>query len=324
MNKPVALFVGLSILLAAMVTVQVSTGPANIPLTSLPATLVNPSSPHGIILWNLRIPRMVYGIVLGAGLAVCGLALQGLFRNPLAEPFTLGISSGAGFGAVLAVALGLQSGIWISVCAFIGAFGVTLLVFILIQKTLFSQTALILCGVMIGYFFQSVLMLLIALSPSERAHGAMMWLMGDLGSAPIKMLWITLALSVIGWFFLFRLARGLDLLTMGEEKAASLGVNIPKQRRSVFVWSSLVTGACVAAVGVVGFVGLIIPHALRRVVGPAHRVLFPLCAVAGAAFILACDLIARWVIAPLELPLGVITGMIGSLVFLWIFIRRPG
>jgi iron complex transport system permease protein len=316
------LFILLLGILCISFLIQVLSGPAGFSFQEMAIGLIKPSSPAGSILWKIRIPRAAFGILLGAGLAVCGLSLQGLFRNPLAEPFTLGISSGAGFGAVLAIVLGVSTGILISIFSFVGALGVTLLVFLLVQRTLFSQTSLILCGVMVGYFFQSALMLLLAMSPSNRAHGAIMWLMGDLNSAPPQMLLTTTILCLVGCIFLIRKSSALDLLSMGEEKAASLGVNIPNLRRHIFFWSSLVTGACVASVGVVGFVGLIIPHALRNIVGPKHTTLYPLCIIGGSAFILICDFAARSIMAPIVLPLGVITGLIGSITFLWIFIQK--
>ncbi len=322
MTKRSITFFTLLFIVCAGFAIHIASGPANFSFHDLWNGILDPSNSAGRIIWKLRLPRAVYGMILGAGLAVCGLSLQGLFRNPLAEPFTLGISSGAGFGAVFAIVIGVSSGILVSAFAFIGAIAVTLLVFILVQRTLFSQTALILCGVMVGYFFQSALMLLVALSPSNRAHGAMMWLLGDLGSAPIDMLATTAFLCAIGCVVLMCQASALDLLAMGEEKASSLGINISSLRRTVFFSASLVTGTCVAAMGVVGFVGLIIPHALRNIIGPKHAVLFPLCILGGASFVLVCDFAARTVLSPIELPLGVITGLIGSVTFLWIFIRK--
>ena len=310
------------IILCLGIFAQLFIGPANLSLREMMQGLLYPDLPAGRILWKLRIPRILYGITLGASLASCGLALQGLFRNPLAEPFTLGISSGAGFGAVLAIVLGVASGITVSIFAFTGAISVTVLVFLLAQRAIFSQSALILSGVMVGYFFQSALMLLIAISPSNRAHGAMMWLLGDLGSAPVDMLPVTALLCVAGCFFLMLKSSCLDLLSLGEEKAASLGIQVPRLRIYIFVWSGLATSACVAAVGVVGFVGLIIPHAFRKIVGPRHGILFPFCIAGGSAFVLLCDFMARTILSPIELPLGVITGIIGSVSFLWIFIRK--
>ncbi len=321
-SKTTAFVLLLTLIFLTGLIVHVLSGPADFSFKELYEGLMNPSTSAGRVLWKLRLPRALFGIILGSSLAVCGLSLQGLFRNPLAEPFTLGISSGAGFGAVFAIVIGISSGIGISAFAFAGAITVTLLVFILMQRTLFSRTALILCGVMVGYFFQSALMLLVALSPSNRAHGAMMWLLGDLNSAPIDMLVVTASLCIIGCFFLTRQSSALDLLSMGEEKAASLGIHISSLKRQIFFWSSLVTGTCVAAMGVVGFVGLIIPHVLRNILGPKHALLFPMCMLGGAAFVLICDFAAKTILSPIELPLGVITGLIGSLTFLWIFIRK--
>ncbi len=316
------LFTGLLFMLIAVFVAHVVSGPADLSWNEVMHGLLNPSSPSGAILWKLRLPRAVYAVITGMGLAACGLALQGLFRNPLAEPFTLGISGGAGFGAVLAIVSGVTAGIWVSVSAMVGAVIVTALVFVLSQHTRFSQSALILCGIMLGYFFQSLLMMLISLSSSNRAHGALMWLLGDLGSAPTSMLATACVVVIAGCLLMFRKAKELDLLSMGEEKTASLGVNAGHLRREVFFISSMVTGACVAAVGIVGFVGLMIPHIIRYPAGTQHRVLFPLCILGGASFVLFCDLIAKNAFAPIELPLGVITGLIGSVTFLWMFVRK--
>lgn len=321
-NRFWLLFMFLLLLTVFTFVIHVVSGSANLSWSEVGNGLLHPSQPSGAILWKLRLPRAVYAVVTGMGLATCGLALQGLFRNPLAEPFTLGISSGAGFGAVIAIVSGVTAGIWVSVSAMTGALIVTALVFVLSQRTRFSQSALILCGVMVGYFFQSLLMMLISLSSSNRAHGALMWMLGDLGSAPTEMLGITSLLVFVGTLLLFRKAKELDILTMGEEKASSLGVHVESLRREVFFLASIVTGACVASVGIVGFVGLMIPHILRYPAGTQHRVLFPLCILGGASFVLLCDLIAKCAFSPLELPLGVITGLIGSFTFLWMFVRK--
>ncbi|MFH1744450.1 MAG: iron ABC transporter permease [bacterium] len=313
----------LTILLLALASVEVFIGPGDLSPGDVITALTHPDSPNGAIVWYLRIPRTLYGICVGVGLAICGLALQGLFRNPLAEPFTLGISGGAALGAVLVITFGTRfESVWISLASFLGALVVCLIVYILAGRTLFSPTALILGGVMIGFFAQSAVLLALLLAPSQRAHGAMMWLMGDIGSAPRELLWVTFCLSGVGIFFLVRQANGLNLLSMGEEKASSLGQNIPRLRRSVFIWSSLVTGACVAAVGIVGFVGLIIPNVIRRLIGGDHRILFPLSGLAGASFVLLCDALGRSIMSPVELPLGIGTGFVGSLTFLWIFVSR--
>ncbi len=311
------------VVLLFLAVAEIATGPAGLSFKEILDALVEPDTPNAAILWSLRIPRMLYGILVGTGLAVSGLALQGLFRNPLAEPFTLGISGGAALGAVLVITFGIQFGsVAISLASFVGALLVCLVVYLLAKRTLFSPTALILGGVILGYFAQSGVLLAFSLAPSHRTHGAMMWLMGDLGSASRELLLPTFLLSGIGIFLLAGKARGLNLLSMGEEKASSLGLNVARLRGNVFVWSSLVAGSCVAAVGIVGFVGLIIPNAVRRCFGGDHRILFPLSALLGASFVLACDVLARSLISPIELPLGVITGFVGSFVFLWIFASR--
>ncbi|MGI6455777.1 MAG: FecCD family ABC transporter permease [bacterium] len=302
---------------------ELTIGASNYPLSQLLQGVWMMDSPAGLILWEFRIPRTLYAICLGVGLSLCGLALQGMFRNPLADPFTLGISGGAAFGAAAATLFGLETGgVTISIAAFLGALLSCLIVYLLASRSLFSKTALILGGVMIGYFFQSGLMLTISLISSDRAHGVIVWLMGDLASAPKTLLLPTITLTAIGSLALYRFASGLNVLSMGEEKAAALGENVQRMRRNIFVWSSVITGFCVAAVGIIGFVGLMIPHMVRRMVGPDYKTLFPLCALTGSIFVMACDLFSRTLFSPIEIPLGVITGVIGSLTFLWIFIMK--
>ncbi len=313
----------LAVALVTLVIIEIVIGPAGLSLQEVLSAFQQPGTPGAAIVWNLRVPRTIYGILVGAGLAVSGLALQGLFRNPLAEPFTLGISGGAALGAVLMITLGIHFGsVAISLASFLGALCVCVVVYLLAKRTLFSPTAMILGGVILGYLAQSGVLLAFSLAPSHRSHGALMWLMGDLGSASPDLLLPTGILAGIGFCFLAGHTRGLNLLSMGEEKASSLGLNVPHLRANVFVWSSLIAGVCVAAVGIVGFVGLIIPNAVRRFYGGDHRILFPLSALLGASFVLGCDVLARALISPIELPLGVITGFVGSIVFLWIFASR--
>lgn len=311
-----------ALVLIAGAGLHLFTGTADLSAAEVARALMEPETFAGSIVWYLRLPRVLFAIVIGAGLSVCGLVLQGLFRNPLAEPFTLGISSGAGFGAVVAMSLGVATGLGIGFAAFLGALLVTVLVFLLVRNTLFSQTSLILCGVMIGYLFQALLMLILALSTSEQVQGALMWLLGDLSSTTREMLVITSIACLAGSILLFRQTEALDRISLGEEKAQSLGIDIAALRRWVFLCSSLVTGLCVASVGVIGFVGLMIPHVARYLIGPGHTRLFWFCAMGGAAFLLYSDWLAKTLAAPIELPIGVITGIIGSLSFLWIFIRR--
>ncbi|HQQ01060.1 MAG TPA: iron ABC transporter permease [bacterium] len=323
MKNPRRLITPLIASLAVLIWVEIFIGPVGLSFPDVLAALASPGSADGVIIWDLRIPRIAYALCVGSGLAVCGLALQGLFRNPLAEPFTLGISGGAALGAVLVLTTGLQFGsLGMAAASFLGALAVCVIVYLLAARTLFSATALILGGVMLGFFAQSGVLLAIALAPGLRAQGAMMWLMGDMSYAPRDLLLPTLALTLAGVIFLFRQAAGLNVLSLGDEKATSLGLNVPRLRRNVFLWCSLITGATVAVLGIIGFVGLIIPNAIRRLAGGDHRTLFPLSALAGACFILVCDVLARSVLDPVELPLGIVTGFVGSLTFLWIFVSR--
>lgn len=281
--------------------------------------------PHGedissAIVWQIRFPRVILGFLVGGGLAGCGCVFQGILRNPLAEPYTLGVSGGAAFGTTIGIILGLGTP-WLPGCAFIGAFIAISLVYLVASIKRFSIPTLILGGVILSFLFSSLVMLIFAISSSDKVHSCILWLMGDLSSTQSTLIKTTAFCVIIGILFLFIFSKDLNILTLGEEKATHLGVDVVWVKKLLFIIASFITGSCVAASGIIGFVGLIVPHFMRQLVGADHIVLIPVSILAGAIFLSLCDCLARTIIAPLELPVGVITGIIGGVFFLGFLLK---
>ncbi|WP_020631218.1 FecCD family ABC transporter permease [Amycolatopsis alba] len=279
------------------------------------------------IVWQVRTPRVLLAAVVGAGLAVVGVAVQALVRNALADPFVLGISSGASVGAAAVVVFGLFAGLGVlalSTAAFLGALGATALVY-LAARSKFGLTPLrlVLTGVALTYAFQAVMSVLVYLSPNgQAAQTVLFWLLGSLGAAT----WASLPLAAFGVavaiVVLLRYGTALDVLSMGDETAMSLGTDAAALRRWLFLLTAVVTGLLVAVSGSIGFVGLVLPHVVRMVAGSGHRRVLALAPLVGAVFLVWVDLLARTLVAPEELPLGVITALIGVPVFLVVMRRR--
>lgn len=271
------------------------------------------------ILWKLRMPRTVFSAVVGASLAVAGVIYQGLLKNPLADPYILGISSGASVGAVFAILVGL-SGWLIVTSSFLLALVALLLVLLIAGRSLSSNT-LILAGVVIHSFFGAFLTFAISQSDEElpRIH---FWLMGSFNLRDWNHVWtltpVLLLVLVVAWC----LSRELNLLSIGEGTAANMGVDVPKVRFFLLVSASLLTAVSVSVAGMIGFVGLVIPHILRMFVGADHQRLLPLAMLAGAVFLMGADTIARTILSPRELPIGVITAFFGAPFFAILLRKR--
>ena len=274
---------------------------------------------------RLRVPRILLGVVAGAGLSVAGVIFQALLRNPLADPYVLGVSSGAALGAALAILFGLAAlGAWaLPGMAFAGALATILLVYALARTAggRIPIHTLLLSGVIVGAVLGSVLMFIVSVSTSQRLHSVVWWLLGNLQIFDWSLLGAVSAAVFAGVAVTLLFARDLNLMTLGEEPAAHLGLHVEGAKRMFFLVASLLTGAAVAACGLIGFVGLIIPHAMRLVVGPDHRRLAPASALAGAAFLVLADAFGRSVMAPLEIPVGVVTTFLGGPFFL-LLLRR--
>ena len=275
------------------------------------------------LIMQLRLPRMLLAIAVGMGLAISGAALQALFTNPLCEPYTLGISSGAALGAVIGSSLNSQYFVaGIAGTAFLGAlaFGGVLL---LISRKASGNYTLLLAGVMLGFLGSSLVELWMAVSDLNGIQGALLWLFGDLSRARLKGALMTLGGVILISVRLYRQSSTLDAFLMGEEGAQTLGIDTAKARKSILLWTSLLIGICVSAAGMIGFVGLIIPHFSRRYAGSLHLKLLPLCAVWGATALTLSDVLSRVVFNPYELPVGVVTALVGVPLFLIIMLKRP-
>ncbi len=283
------------------------------------------SNPINAVVLEIRLPRIFIASLVGASLAVAGTAMQGIFRNPMASPYILGLSSGAAFGASLAIVLGFS--------VISGAFAVPAMAFIFCFITLFivygisatkmgvPVTTLLLAGIAVGSLFTALVSLMKYFS-GDNLSAVVYWMMGGLWDSNWSQVWVTMPLVVIGSAALLFYSKELNLMMVGEEHATNLGVNVRRSRLIILILSSLVTAAAVSVSGVIGFVGLIVPHTLRIILGPDNRILMPASIVGGAAFMIAMDTIARTIMAPAELPVGIITALLGAPFFLWLLRSR--
>ena len=281
---------------------------------------------NNTILVNIRIPRILLGLAVGGGLSLVGVLLQGMFRNPLVEPYTLGISGGACLGVCLNIVLRGQKILGVlslPVAGFLGAMVVLLFLYTLsAKKGVLKIKGILLSGVMISYISSSLIMLIMALSQTADLHGIILWTMGSLDEPNWGLIKLALLISSLGLIVSYLFCFDLNAFSLGEEEAAHLGINVEWTKKILFIVSSLLTGAFVAVAGIIGFVGLVVPHFMRLVVGQDHRVLIISSYLAGAAFLIFCDMCARTVVAPLELPVGVITGILGGSLFLYALARK--
>ena len=282
-----------------------------------------------VVIWSLRLPRIIAALLAGGTLAVAGVGFQGLTRNPLAEPSILGVSSGAAFGVVLAQVFGLRAGVLatlgLTAFAFAGAFVAGTAVYAIAARAGgLPVHTLVLAGVIVGIFFASAITVLISIVDFDRLGGVIHWLLGNLAPIPPTGLGVFALVSLLGVWLILGQSRQLNLLALGEEGALQLGVDAERVKRRIFAGAALSTAAVVAFVGPIGFVGLIVPHALRMLLGPDNRVLVPAALLAGGVFLLAADTLARSLIAPAELSVGVITSFCGAPFFIWLLRSRVG
>ena len=319
-KRPAVLFAGLIVIAAAALAIALLSGSADIsPGETISALLGKaPESTRSLIM-NLRLPRALTAFSVGGLLAVAGVLMQVLLRNPLAEPYILGTSGGAAVAALLAMMLGLGS-IMIDLAAFGGAIAATLLVFSIAHGTgSWAPARLLLTGVVLAAGFSAATTLLLALSPEHNLRGMLFWLMGDLSFAfePSQTLWLLIVLVVTGTLA----ARHLNVLSRGELQAAIVGMPVAGFRYFVFAAASLATAISVTTVGVIGFIGLVVPHLVRLVSGSDHRIVVPAAALAGGSLLVIADTLARTVMAPRQLPVGALTAAIGVPLFLILMSR---
>jgi len=280
------------------------------------------------IFFIARLPRALAGALVGATLAAAGVVFQALLRNPLATPFTLGVSAGSALGAMLAITFRLHLSFWgvsaVTAASFIGSIGAVAIVYALARARHrgFSTNVLLLAGVTLNSFFSALILFVQYLADSSEAMRTMRWLMGDLDVAGFGPIVASLPLCAVAFVAFAWLPRALNLLSLDADAAASRGVNVLRVQRVAFFSASMATGAAVSLGGPIGFIGIIVPHLVRLIVGADHRVVLPAAALFGAAFLVACDVIARTAMAPVEVPVGIITALIGGPFFLWLLVRQ--
>jgi iron complex transport system permease protein len=280
------------------------------------------------IFFVARLPRVLAGGLVGAALAAAGVVLQALLRNPLATPFTLGVSAGAALGAMLAIAFELDMGALgvssVPIASFVGSLVAIAIVHALAssQRRGLSTNVLLLAGVTLNSFFSALILFVQYLADFAESFRTVRWLMGDLDVGSYGSIIAALPFLIAAFAVFAILPRTLNLLTMGEDVAAARGVDVAWAQRWAFLSASLATGAAVSLGGPVGFIGIVVPHLVRLMVGSDHRVVLPAATLFGAAFLVLCDVAARTIMAPLELPVGIITALIGGPFFLWLLVRK--
>jgi iron complex transport system permease protein len=282
-----------------------------------------------VILFETRLPRVLLGAIVGAALATAGAALQGLMRNPLAEPHLIGVSGGAALGAVVALILGggtiLGEGSLLPLAAAIGALlSIAVVYWLALVHGRLQPYVLLLAGVVYNAFAGALIMFVNSIADYYQAYGILFWLMGSLATQSYRLVATVAAYAAVGMVWLTLHARELNLLSLGEESASQLGVDVHRVRRATFVAAALLIGAVVSVSGMIGFVGLIVPHVMRLLLGADHRLLLPASALAGAIFLVWADTIARTVLGVVEIPVGVVTALCGGPFFVYLLKRDGG
>ncbi len=328
--------VGIAVLVIAVV-VSIGTGPISLP----PATVLGvlrhellhsgPPLPQleTSVVMDLRMPRVLFGVLTGAALAVSGAALQSLFRNPLTDPGIIGVSSGASAGAVGAIVVlpPLSVGVtaWVvPICAFAGGIVATTLIYALARPATHPGTArLLLVGIAMGSAFSALTGFFTFVADDDELHSVVFWQMGSLGSIDMLRLGVAAPMVLLGLVAMFCTAPSLDLMTLGERQAHHLGVDVNRTRIVIVTTTALLTGTCVAFAGSIGFIGLVVPHIARLLCGPGHRALIPMSAVLGAILIVVADTLSRTIAPPSEIPIGLFTAAMGAPFFLLLILRSP-
>ncbi|MFB3853965.1 MAG: FecCD family ABC transporter permease [Vicinamibacterales bacterium] len=316
-------------LLAASLAAAPLVGPTRIDLLrALDTSIPLAANVDAQILFVARLPRALAAALVGAMLAGAGVVFQALLRNPLATPFTLGVSAGAALGAMLAIVLPLPAALtgipMVPFASFAGSLGAVAIVYLLstARRTGFSTDVLLLAGVTLNAFFSALILFVQFLADVSQTFRALRWIMGDLDVGSYTPVLAALPFAGVGLTGFLWLPRPLNLLAMGPDAAASKGVDVVRAQRIAFFSASLVTGAAVSVGGPIGFIGIVVPHLVRLMVGADHRVVLPASLLFGAAFLVSCDVAARSIMSPMSIPVGVITAMIGGPFFLWLLVRR--
>ncbi len=327
-GRVLGVLLALALLVSGSVGIALTAGPSGLSSQEVWAVLSGAvdKGPAADIVLRVRLPRVQLGLCVGAALAVAGVLFQALLRNPLADPFVLGVSGGATLGGILVLSLGGLVGLGsqaVPPAAFAGAILTTVLLYAVAGgQGRLSPTTLLLTGVVFNAFASAAIVFLASLAGRTEGASLFLWLIGSLSALRGDITGLVALFLALGLLCSWPLARGLNLLALGEESASQLGVDVERQKRVLLVATSLMVGAAVAAAGLIGFVGLIIPHLLRLVLGPDHRLLIPAAALGGAAFLVACDTLARSLPGGRELPVGAITALAGGPLFLWLLRRH--
>lgn len=322
------------LLLVVSIVLSVSLGSARLPLSEVWGILIHqlPFMPEGkfaqsslLIVTEVRLSRVLLAVVVGAALALAGAAFQGVLRNPLADPYTLGVASGSSLGAAFLILFGLQMvlGLWtVPLLAFVTG-GITLVVVLLLARArgMMNVETLILTGVVVQAFLGAFVSFMVAVSHSL-VNQILFWLMGSLSGRGYEHVELVLPFLLIGLPLMIRYAQPLNLIALGERHAFHLGVQVERTKLVVLIVGTLLTAAAVSVSGVVGFVGLVIPHLVRLIVGPDYRIIIPLSAIGGSIYLLWADTLARMVLSPQEIPLGIVTALIGAPFFAYLLYRR--
>jgi len=333
MNMPIGKKIILTTLLLSLVLIVVSiiaisAGSSGVNFEETLAILAGKNRPNNAtatIIWQIRLPRVILAAFVGGTLALGGLVFQALLRNPLAEPYILGISGGSAIGAILAMLIGLSYFPGVTIFSFTGSLLVLAFVTILAGttqgNTMLSRDSLLLGGVMMNAFCAAVIMFLISMTRSFQVQHILYWLMGDLATLQKEQMPILL-LVLPCFVVIFILARPMNLLLLGRETAAAMGINVKNIVLLLLIITSLMVSIIVSLSGLVGFVGLVIPHIFRLLLGPDHRLLVPSCLLGGATYLILCDLLARVLPSSGELPVGIITALIGAPLFIVLLLRN--
>jgi len=316
----------LTLILLSSIYVSISTGPIQMTFLEIIHALTGTGSNLNIkIIWELRFPRAIMAVFVGAGLTIAGVGMQALFKNPMASPYILGLSSGAAFGAALAMVLGISfipGYLSIPSMAFVFCFLTLMIVYSIARgHGRVPVETLLLAGIAVGAFFSALVNLLTYLADDELA-GIVYWMMGDLTQFGWTDVQVVMPMIAVGAAVIYYHSRDLNAMMLGDNHALNLGIEVSKVRLYVLLACALVTAAAVSFVGIIGFVGLVVPHMVRLIVGPDHRILIPASILAGSSFLVICDVLSQLVLYPASLPIGILTALIGAPYFIYLLKRR--
>ena len=326
-GKVITISIIMCLILALVTVISLVMGTADVSFKQVASMIygtLSSDDPARLIILKIRLPRIILAGVVGFALSLGGVTFQAILRNPLADPFILGVSSGSAFGAVLAITFGLSYSLGVPIMSFLGALLTIYLVMSLgARKMGMESSTILLTGVIINAFFTAIIMFFISTSADDRLHTMLFWLYGDLAQSQYTQLVIITPIILLAAIILYSYARDLNIITTGDDIASQLGVDVERTKKIGLLTVSLIMGLVVAFSGLIGFVGLIVPHLARMAFRSDHRMLIPVASLGGAIFLIAADTLARTVLSPNELPVGVITAFLGAPFFL-ILLRKRG